>query len=45
MREIWKSIKEFEGLYSVSNLGNIKHDKTDAKKGSGNYAKQEHLLK
>lgn len=45
MREIWKSIKEFEGLYSVSNLGNIKHDKTDAKGGIGNYAKQEHLLK
>ena len=24
MKEIWKSIKNFEGLYEVSNLGNVK---------------------
>ena len=24
MEEIWKDIKNFEGLYQVSNLGNIK---------------------
>lgn len=26
MREMWKSIKGFEGIYSVSNLGDIRHD-------------------
>jgi len=25
MKEIWKEIKGYEGLYQVSNLGNIKH--------------------
>lgn len=24
MKEIWKDIKDFEGLYQVSNLGNVK---------------------
>ena len=24
MREIWKDIKDYEGLYQVSNLGRIK---------------------
>ncbi len=24
MQEIWKDIKEYEGLYQVSNLGNVK---------------------
>ena len=24
MQEIWKDIKEYEGLYQVSNLGNIR---------------------
>ena len=27
-REIWQQIKGFEGFYSVSNKGNVKHDKT-----------------
>ena len=24
MHELWKDIKDFEGLYQISNLGNIK---------------------
>ena len=24
MKEIWKSVKDFEGLYEISNLGNVK---------------------
>lgn len=45
MKEIWKKIKGFEGFYSVSNYGNVKHDKTESKAGTGNYARQEHILK
>lgn len=45
MREIWKPIKEFEGIYSVSSLGNVRRDKTESKIGTGNYARQEHILK
>lgn len=25
MKEIWKDIKDYEGLYQVSNLGRVKH--------------------
>lgn len=45
MREVWKQIKGFEGLYSVNNKGNVKHDKTTKGIGSGNYAREEHLIK
>lgn len=45
MREIWKQIKGFEEIYSVSNYGNVKHNKTESKSGTGNYARQEHILK
>lgn len=45
MREIWRKIKGFEGFYSVSNYGKVKHDKTESKAGTGNYARQEHILK
>ena len=33
MEEIWKDIKGYEGLYQVSNLGNIKtlHPRTNGK--------------
>ena len=24
MKEIWKDIKDYEGIYQISNLGNIK---------------------
>lgn len=30
-QEIWKEIEGFEGLYSVSNLGNVKNNKTNKK--------------
>ena len=43
MREIWKQIKGFEGLYSVSNYGNVRRDKTHNKTGTGNYAREEHI--
>ena len=45
MREIFKPVKEFEGLYSVSNFGNVKRESTKAKLGTGNYAREEHLIK
>ena len=44
MREIFKDIKGFEGLYAVSNLGNVKRHTTEAKNGTGNYYRKEHLL-
>ena len=28
VKEIWKSIKGYEGYYSISNLGNVRNDKT-----------------
>ena len=43
MREIWKQIKGFEELYSVSNYGNVRRDKTNNKAGTGNYAREEHI--
>ena len=33
MREIWKDVKGYEGLYQVSNLGNVKSFKESAKLG------------
>lgn len=45
MREIFKDIIGFEGLYAVSNLGNVKRHTTEAKSGTGNYYRKEHLLK
>lgn len=45
MREIWKDIKGFEGIYSVSNYGNVKRETTQRRNGTGNYARQEHILK
>lgn len=45
MREIFKPIKNFEGLYSVSNFGVVKREKTENKSGTGNYAREEHVLK
>lgn len=44
-REIWQQIKGFEGFYSVSNKGNVKHDKTTKRIGTGNYAREEHFIK
>ena len=44
MREIWKEIVDYEGLYAVSNLGRVKRLKTDKKNGTGNYARNEHIV-
>ena len=45
MREIFKPAKGFEGIYSVSNLGRVKREKTVATKGTGNYQRNEHIVK
>lgn len=45
MREIWKPIIGFKNIYEISNLGNIKRLHTKKKKGTGNYERNEHLLK
>ena len=44
MREIWKPAKDFEGLYEVSNMGSVKRVATSGGKGTGNYARGEHVL-
>lgn len=44
MREIWRAIPDFEGLYEVSNLGNVKRLKTERTNGTGNYKRQERIL-
>lgn len=37
MKELWKDIKEYEGIYQVSNLGRVKRVETDrVLKGSKN---------
>lgn len=33
MQEIWKDIKGYEGLYQISNLGNIKTTRRQGSKG------------
>lgn len=33
MKEIWKDVKNYEGLYQVSNLGNIKSSKREGSAG------------
>ena len=46
MEEIWKPIKGYEGLYEVSNLGNIKSVKRKAKnRGKGKRIIRERILK
>ena len=46
MEEIWKPIKDYEGLYEVSNLGNIKSVKRKAKnRGKGKRIIRERILK
>lgn len=43
--EIWKDIKDYENLYQVSNLGNIKALDKIINNKRGFYFKKEHLLK
>lgn len=45
MREIWKDIKGFEGLYQVSNMGNVKSLDRYVSMQGGLYHKKEKLLK
>ncbi len=43
--EIWKDIPEYEGLYQVSNLGNIKSlEKIIYRKRNGNYINKELIM-
>ena len=43
MTEIWKDIVGYEGLYQVSNLGNVKRLKSYKGRGKG-YIVEEHLI-
>lgn len=45
MREIFKPAKGYEGIYSVSNLGTVRREKNFAKSGTGNYQRDEHIIK
>lgn len=44
MQEIWKDIKNYEGLYQISNLGRVKSLKTWIRQYN-NYVEKERLLK
>ena len=44
MEEIWKDIKDYEGLYQVSNYGRIKSLKRIIKMGNHSCLKQEKIL-
>ena len=43
--EIFKDVKGYEGLYKVSNLGNVKSLAKMQSNGKGNYYRQEIILK
>lgn len=45
MNEIWKDIKNYEGLYQVSNLGRIKSLGRNKTAGKGNYKRNEKILR
>ena len=47
MKELWKDIKEYEGIYQVSNLGRVKRlERTDVIHNYGGYKKvSEKILK
>ena len=45
MTEIWKDIKDFEGLYQVSNLGNVKSLSRYVKNKNGKRIVEEKILK
>ena len=45
MEEIWKDIEGYEGLYQVSNFGNVKSLSKMWKSGSGYYIQKEIILK
>ncbi len=45
MREIWKPVVGHEGLYEVSNLGNVRRLSTKGTSGTGNYAREGRVLR
>lgn len=45
MKEIWKDIEGYEGLYQVSNLGRVKSLPTQRNIGWANYTSKEKILK
>ena len=45
MAEIWKDIEGYEGLYQVSNKGQVKSLKRYRNNGNGKYLQKEKILK
>lgn len=45
MNEIWKDIKDYENIYQVSNLGQVKRLKSFRKNGASGYYQPEKILK
>lgn len=45
MEEIWKDIKDYEGLYQISNLGRVKRLKRLSTDGLKKYVDEEKMLK
>jgi hypothetical protein len=45
MKEIYKDIPGYEGLYQVSNLGNVKSLEREVSNGKGTYIIKENILK
>lgn len=45
MKEIWKDIKGFEGIYQISNLGNVKSKERNIIRNNNNVLIKEKILK
>lgn len=45
MREIWRSVAGFDGIFEVSNLGNVMRLPVAKKPGTGNYGRPSRVLK
>lgn len=45
MREIWKPVAGYEGIFDVSNLGNVRRLEQKASPGTGNYSRPSRVLK
>jgi alpha-N-acetylglucosamine transferase len=45
MKEIWKDIPDYEGLYQISNLGRVKSLDRITRNGNGNFTKKGRILK
>ena len=45
MKEVWKNISGYEGLYQVSNLGRVKSLDRGTRSGRGRYARKGQILK